>query len=139
MSSLSGDGVRAPADPEQPAIDVSAMPRVLRRIGAEAARLEPWRVALAMTASLGAAVASLSLPRLFGGAVNQAQKLLHIAGGRHAAMQAHQAREALMLTAGLVILATLTRGLLTMTANYQAEYVSQKVAYQYRLDFFRQL
>jgi len=139
MSSLPGDGVRAPADPKKPEIDVSAMPRVLRRIGAEAARLEPWRVSLAMAASLGAAVASLTLPRLFGGAVNQAQKLLRITTGGHAAAQAHEAREALLLTACLVILATLTRGLLTMTANYQAEYVSQKVAYQYRLDFFRQL
>ena len=139
MSSLPGDGVRAPADPKKPEIDVSAMPRVLRRIGAEAARLEPWRVSLAMAASLGAAVASLTLPRLFGGAVNQAQKLLRITTGGHAAAQAHEAREALFLTACLVILATLTRGLLTMTANYQAEYVSQKVAYQYRLDFFRQL
>src|SRR5580693_6370768 len=100
MSSLSGDGVRAPADPEKPEIDVSAMPRVLRRIGATAARQEPWRVVLAMAASLGAAMASLSLPRLFGGAVNQAQKLLRIAGGGHVAAQAHQAREALLLTAG---------------------------------------
>ena len=38
-----------------------------------------------------------------------------------------------------MIVATAVRGLMAMTANYQAEYVSQKVAYQYRLDFFRQL
>ena len=104
------------------------------------------------------AVASLSLPRLFGRAVNEAQRLLgiaartrdaahasalHTAGaaadpGRAAAL-AHEARQALLVTAALVILATAVRGLTTMTASYQAEYVSQKVAYQYRLDFFRQL
>ena len=29
--------------------------------------------------------------------------------------------------------------MLTGLANYEAEWVSQKVAYQYRLDFFEQL
>ena len=142
MSPSSGDGVRAPIAPDPKAIDVAAMPRVLRRIAGEAVKLEPARVALAMGASLGAAVASLSLPRLFGGAVNEAQQLLGIASRIHDAAQAastQEARHALLIAAGLVILATATRGMLTMSANYQAEYVSQKVAYQYRLDFFRQL
>lgn len=147
MPPPSGDGVRAsvasetPAS-ETPAIDVAAMPRVLRRIAGEAVKVEPARVAVAVGASLGAAVASLSLPRLFGGAVNEAQKLLGIAGRVHdsaQALAAHEARQALLITAALVILATTTRGFLTMAANYQAEFVSQKVAYHYRLDFFRQL
>jgi ATP-binding cassette subfamily B multidrug efflux pump len=158
MAPLSGDGDDTLAEPDKSPIDVSAMPRVLRRIALEAARREPWRVALAMAASLAAAAASLSLPRLFGHAVNEAQKLLGIAtrtsaaahatalrtAGAHAdtlraASLAHEARHALLVSAALVILATAARGLMTMTANYQAEYVSQKVAYQYRLDFFRQL
>ncbi|MDB5483831.1 MAG: ABC-type multidrug transport system, ATPase and permease component [Caulobacteraceae bacterium] len=157
MSAPSGDGALASADSEQ-TVDVRAMPRVLRRIAVEAVRQAPWRVVLAMGASLAAAVASLSLPRLFGHAVNQAQRLLgiasrardaahatavHAAGASadtlRAAGLAQEARHALLVTAGLVILATLVRGLTTMTANYQAEYVSQKVAYQFRLDFFRQL
>ena len=142
MSPSFGDGVRAPIAPDLKAIDVAAMPRVLRRIAGEAVKLEPARVAVAVGASLGAAVASLSLPRLFGGAVNEAQKLLGIASRVHDSVQvlaAHEARHALLIAAALVILATTTRGFLTMAANYQAEYVSQKVAYQYRLDFFRQL
>src|SRR5207244_5526500 len=53
--------------------------------------------------------------------------------------QQAEARHALLVAAGLVILATTVRGLLMMSANYQAEYVSQRVAYQYRLDFFSQL
>ncbi len=142
MSPSFGDGVRAPIAPDPKAIDVTAMPRVLRRIAGEAVKLEPARVAVAVGASLGAAVASLSLPRLFGGAVNEAQKLLGIASQVHGSarmLAAHEARHALMITAALVIVATATRGFLTMAANYQAEFVSQKVAYQYRLDFFRQL
>jgi ATP-binding cassette subfamily B multidrug efflux pump len=130
MADSPGPATRAPPEPAGRPIDVSAMPRVLRRIAIEAARQAPARVALAVGASLGAAVASLSLPRLFGRAVNEARSLPHLTG---------DARHALLITAGLVILATTLRGLMTMTANYQAEWVSQKVAYQYRLDFFRQL
>ncbi len=158
MAALFGDSVRAPAAPDNTPIDVSAMPRVLRRIALEAARLEPRRVALAMAASLAGAIASLSLPRLFGRAVNEAQRLAGVAARTHdaasetarhalgahadtlqAAAQADAARHTLLVTAGLVILATVIRGVMSMSANYQAEYVSQKVAYQYRLDFFRQL
>ena len=105
------------------------MPRVLRRIIADALTRAPGRVALAMAASLCAAVASLSLPRLLGQAVNAAQ---HLAAAEHA-------RHALLLIAALVVLATAARGLFTGLANYEAEWVSQKVAYQYRLDFFAQL
>jgi ATP-binding cassette subfamily B multidrug efflux pump len=104
------------------------MPRVLRRIVRDALTRAPGRVALAMGASLCAAVASLSLPRLLGRAVNAAQRL----ASDHAA-------HALVPIALLVILATAARGLFTGLANYEAEWVSQKVAYRYRLDFFAQL
>ena len=137
MADSPGAPDRAPPETDRPVIDVSAMPRVLRRIAVEAARQAPWRVTMAVAASLAAAVASLSLPRLFGHAVNQAQSLLGAAHG--AASPAAAARHALLISAALVLLATIVRGVMTMTANYQAEWVSQKVAYQYRLDFFRQL
>ena len=104
------------------------MPRVLRRIVADALARAPGRVALAMSASLCAAVASLSLPRLLGRAVNAAQRLA-----------ADHRAEALLPIALLVVFATAARGLFTGLANYEAEWVSQKVAYQYRLDFFAQL
>jgi ATP-binding cassette subfamily B protein len=158
MPPLPGDGVRASAEPDQPEIDVAAMPRVLRRIAMEAARAEPWRVVLATGASLGAALASLSLPPLLGRAVNEAQRLLGIAARASAAAKAvaahaagaasdtlraaalaQEARHALLVSAALVLLATAVRGVMTMTANYQSEYVSQSVAYRYRLAFFRQL
>ncbi|HEY5070814.1 MAG TPA: ABC transporter ATP-binding protein [Caulobacteraceae bacterium] len=134
------------------------MPRVLRRIVGAALRQAPGRVMVAVAASLGAAAASLTLPKLFGHAVNEAQRLLdiatrtraaaqatalHAAGARadtlHAAALVAQARHALMLTAALVVGASAVRGLMAMIANYEAEYVSQQVAYQYRLAYFQQL
>jgi ATP-binding cassette subfamily B protein len=107
------------------------MPRVLRRIVADALARAPGRAAIAVGASLCAAIASLSLPGLLGSAVNTARSLTGAVGG--------EARHALLVTAGLVVLATAARGLFTGLANYQAEWVSQKVAYRYRLDFFAQL
>ena len=114
-------------------VDVSEMPRVLTRITALALRY-PGRLALAVACSLGSAVASLTLPKLFGQAVDQAQSLLQ--GG---AAQADAARGALWATALLVIAATTIRGLLAMWANYQGECVSQRVGYDLRLQFFQQL
>lgn len=114
-------------------VDVSEMPRILRRITALAMHY-PGRLGLAVACSLGAAVAGLTLPKLFGHAVDQAQRLLE--GG---AAQADAARGALWTTAGLVIAATVIRGLLTMASGFQGEYVSQRVGYDLRLKFFQQL
>src|SRR5215831_11698627 len=57
-------------------IDVRAMPHILRRIVTMAIKMDPWQVALAMGCALGAAVANLAVPRLFGHAVDQAVALL---------------------------------------------------------------
>jgi ATP-binding cassette subfamily B protein len=149
---------RAPNRADSAPIDVKAMPRVLRRIVRDALAQAPRRVAVAMIASMGAAAATLTLPKLFGHAVDEAQRLLAIAGRTHAAAKAtalhaagaggdtiraaalaDQARHALIVSAVLVITASAVRGLMAMVANYEAEWVSQKVAYQYRLDFFQQL
>lgn len=114
-------------------VDVSAMPRVLVRIVGLALRY-PWRVALTILTSLCGAVASLTLPRLFGRAVDEAHRLL--AGGpAHAA----EARHALWVSALLVIAATMARGFLTAAAGYQGEYLSQKVGYDLRLKLFQQI
>jgi ATP-binding cassette subfamily B protein len=133
MSELSGTPARASLAADFGAVDVKALPRVVRRIIADALREAPGRVGLAVAASLGAAVASLALPQLLGRAVDLARGL----GGAH--LDADVARRDLMLAAVLVIVATAARGAFTMAANYQAEWVSQWVAYRYRLDFFRQL
>ncbi len=125
-------GARA-ADSSPPRVDVSEMPRVLQRISALALRY-PGRLALAVACSVGAAAASLTLPRLFGAGVDHAGALLK-AGG----VQAGQAQSALMGVALLVIAATVVRGLLTMTSGYLGEYVSQRVGYDLRLQYFQQL
>ncbi|MDR3513578.1 MAG: ABC transporter ATP-binding protein [Caulobacteraceae bacterium] len=114
-------------------VDVRRMPQVLQRITALALRY-PARLVLAITCSLGSAVASLALPRLFGAAVDQAQALLS-AGAAHAA----EARAALWSTAILVIAASVVRGALTMFSGYLGEYVSQQVAQDLRLKYFQQL
>jgi ATP-binding cassette subfamily B protein len=158
MSDSQGAPARAPARPDSPPIDVRAMPRVLRRIVGAALVEAPGRVAIASVAILGMTAASLSLPKILGYAVNEAQRLLMIAGRTRAAAQAtalraagaqtdtlnaaalaDQARHALMAAAILVIVASALRGLLAMVANYQGEYISQKVAYRFRLQFFQQL
>jgi ATP-binding cassette subfamily B protein len=119
---------QALTDTEPVSIDVRAMPKVLRRITAKALAVAPGRVALAFAASLFAALASLSLPRLLGHAVQEVQR-----------QGAVGARHDLLITGLLAILATALRGTFTATANYQAEWVSQKVAYAYRLEFFQKL
>jgi len=124
---------RGAASSDAPTVDVSAMPQVLARISGLALRY-PWRVGLTILTSLLAAAASLMLPRLIGGAIDQAHHLLS-AGSAHGA----EARAALWRTALLVIGATLARGLLTMAAGYQGEYLSQRVALDLRLKFFQQL
>ncbi len=133
MTDLSGAPSRAPPAADFGAVDVKAMPRVVRRIVAAAIAGAPARVGLAVAASLGAALSSLALPSLLGRAVDLARRL----GVAHPA--AAVLRHELLITALLVVAATTIRGLFTMVANYQAEWVSQKVAYRYRLDFFQQL
>lgn len=114
-------------------VDVKAMPRVLQRIVRLGLRY-PGRVAITLLCSLGGAVASLTLPRLFGSAVDKASHLM-TAGPEHL----REIQTQLLITAGLVIVASIIRGLLTMAAGYQGEYISQKVGYELRLQFFQQL
>jgi ATP-binding cassette, subfamily B, multidrug efflux pump len=111
-----------------PVVDVKAMPRVLQRIVRKAFEQAPHRVALAFATSLGAALAGLTLPRLLGQAVQIVQRH-DLAGARHA----------LLITALLTIAATAARGAFTAVTSYQAEWVSQRVAYAYRLEFFQKL
>ena len=94
-------------------VDMKTLPSVLPRITALGLKY-PIRVAISVACSLGAAFASLALPQLFGQAVNQAHDLL-VAG----AANAGPARQALLVTAAIVIAASTIRGLLTMTAGYQ--------------------
>ncbi|OHB40295.1 MAG: multidrug ABC transporter [Phenylobacterium sp. RIFCSPHIGHO2_01_FULL_70_10] len=130
--SVSRPPLRGAAE-DSASIDMSAAPRVLRRIIGLALRYRGL-TALAIGCSIGAALFSLTLPKLFGHAVDQAHQLL--TGG---AATAEAAQDALLTTALLVIGAASLRGLLTGYGGYVAEQVSQKVAYDLRLAFFQQL
>jgi ATP-binding cassette subfamily B protein len=131
----------------EPEIDLGAMPDILRRIVMMALKARPIQAVLAILCALGAAVASLLVPRLFGHAVDQVTHLLtavshakaaHTSAAQIAAMTA-TAEHALWVSGAIVIAVTLVQGILTGLSQFQAEWVSQKVAYQLRLDFFRQL
>jgi ATP-binding cassette subfamily B multidrug efflux pump len=148
MSAVSGAAPDASIDDnDRPRIDVAAMPRVLRRIIVMTLRADPWQVAGAMFCSLGAAVAGLTAPRLFGHAIDQAQAMLkaaqharrlHLPVAAQSLLQTRSAH-ALLVAAGLIVLANSLQGLLTGLSGYQGERVSQRLAYRLRLAYFAQL
>jgi ATP-binding cassette subfamily B protein len=128
-------------------INLGAMPQILRRIVMMALKARPIQVVLAILCALGSAIFNLMGPRIFGNAVDQVQHLLgaysHLVAAHAptAALTALTARAttALWISGGLVVVVYLIRGILQGLSQFQAEWVSQKVAYQLRLDYFRQL
>ena len=131
----------------QAQIDLGAMPNILRRIVMMALKARPVQAVLAILCALGAAVASLLVPRIFGHAVDQVTHLLtaynhlktaHAPAAQIVALTA-KAEGALWVSGGVVVGVTLVQGVLSGLSQFQAEWVSQKVAYQLRLDYFRQL
>lgn len=112
------------------AVDLRALPHVLRRIFAAAWRY--WgRVLLAVAATLGATIFTLIIPKLLGAAVDRVHLLALARPG--------QSHAPLWALAGFLVLASTGRGVLTMVAGYQGEVVSQRVAYDLRLLFFEKL
>jgi len=131
----------------RPQVDLRAMPKVLQRIGVMTLKTDPRGVALAMLCSFGAAIMGLTIPRLFGHAIDlvtsdlkaeQHVKAVHMAAIRVTGLESGFLR-GLLVIAALVVAASSVRGLLTGYAGYEGEKVSQKVAYRLRLDFFQQL
>jgi ATP-binding cassette, subfamily B, multidrug efflux pump len=114
-------------------VDLRALPRVLPRILALAGKHRA-RMALAVSATLGATIVALSIPHLLGIAVDQAHSLLNAGSGSHA-----NARHALWVTAIFLVVAATARGFLTMVSSYQCEWIGQKIAYDLRLAFFEKL
>ncbi len=114
-------------------VDVKQMPKVLGRILRMVAA-SPFRLALALGATLGATVFNLVMPHLSGHAVDQASIFLQ-AGTAHRG----DAEAALLTTAALIIGAAALRGGLQMIAGYQGEYIGQRVGYDLRLAFFDKL
>lgn len=96
----------------------------------------PGRMALAVGATVLAGIFQLFVPQYLGRAVDQARGLLE--GGVTDVGRA-AAADALMLTALLLIGASLLRGLFTMLQNYQGEAVGQLIGYDMRLAYYRQL
>jgi len=128
-------------------INLGAMPQILRRIVMMALKARPIQVVLAILCALASAIFNLMGPRIFGNAIDQINHLLkakdhlvatHAPTAALTALNA-QATTALWISAGLVIAVYLARGILQGLSQFQAEWVSQKVGYQLRLDYFRQL
>ncbi|MEL0112357.1 MAG: ABC transporter ATP-binding protein, partial [Rickettsiales bacterium] len=109
---------------------------VLFRITAMAFRHKA-RMAIAMTATVIAAVFQLYIPQYLGQAVDQARGIL--AGAAAGTTDRAVAEEALLTTALLLLGAAIGRGLFTMMQNYQGEAVGQLIGYRLRLDYYRKL
>jgi ATP-binding cassette, subfamily B, multidrug efflux pump len=131
----------------RPEIDVKAMPHIIRRIVLLGLKVDPVQVALAIGSSLGAAIAGLIVPRVFGSAIDQVNGLwkahqhaqaIHMSTAQQALVES-QALHHLWFAAAMIVLVTSIQGLLTGVGGYNGERVSQKVAYVLRLDYFRQL
>lgn len=106
---------------------------ILWRVASQAGRYRK-RFALALAACVGAALASLTLPRLLGHAVDQAVAILgHPAHGGVATLLP------VAWTALLLLAASAVRGLLQMTASYNAEHVAQSVGRDLRVAFAEKL
>ena len=104
---------------------------ILSRVLAMALRYRAG-MAIALATTVVAAGFQLLIPQYLGQAVDSAQGLL--AGGDEAL-----ARAALWQTAGLLLAASVLRGLFTMWHNYQGEAVGQKIAYDLRMQYYAQL
>jgi ATP-binding cassette subfamily B protein len=89
-------------------------------------------MAVAVGATIVAALFQLLIPQYLGQAIDSAQGLL--ADGDPAA-----ARSALWRAAGLLLGASVLRGLFTMWHNYQGEAVGQRIAYDLRMAYYAQL
>ncbi|MEM7022186.1 MAG: ABC transporter ATP-binding protein [Pseudomonadota bacterium] len=92
----------------------------------------PRGMAIALATTVVAAIFQLMIPQYLGEAVDSAQGLL--AGGDQTAAQA-----ALWQAAGLLLGASVLRGLFTMWHNYQGEAVGQRIAYDLRMAYYAQL
>ncbi len=92
------------------------------------------RVAIALAATLIAALFQLAVPQLLGNAVDGALGLLDTENG-----SASSARTALFQTAALLLGVSILRGLFTLIHNYSGEAVGHLMAYDLRLAFYDKL
>ena len=108
--------------------DASTLARITRMAFAH-----PWRMGLALAATVLAALAQLTIPQLIGEAVDHAQGLL-------AAEAADVDARAALTRAGFLLLGvSVFRGVCTMVQNYQGEAVGQTIGYELRLALYAKL
>jgi ATP-binding cassette subfamily B protein len=117
--------------PQEPAAVQLSDFTILRRVLGMALRYRRG-MAIAVGTTVVAALFQLLIPQYLGQAVDTAQGLL--AGNDEAA-----ARRALWHAAGLLLGASVLRGLFTMWHNYQGEAVGQRLAYDLRMAYYAQL
>lgn len=106
---------------------------ILMRISAMAFR-HRWRMAIAIIATIAAAIFQLFVPQLIGSAVDQVQVILE---GRGA--PGEDAMAGLYVTAALLFGSAVLRGVFTMLQNYLGEAVGQIIGYELRLAYYAQL
>ncbi|MDD9916072.1 MAG: ABC transporter transmembrane domain-containing protein, partial [Rhodospirillaceae bacterium] len=111
----------------------SADTRILWRIIRLALRYR-LRVAVAIAATIVAAVFQLAIPPLLGNAVDSALGLL-----RGGASEADAARDALTYAALLLLGASVLRGAFTLIHNYNGEAIGHLLSYDLRLAFYNKL
>ncbi len=87
-----------------------------------------WQASLAIGATIIASILQLTIPRLLGQAVDQAQNVMSVA--------AEGAQDALMWTALTLLVISVARGFFTLVQNYYSESVGHHVGYELRLAFY---
>ncbi|MCB1742919.1 MAG: ABC transporter ATP-binding protein [Gammaproteobacteria bacterium] len=126
-----------PSSPDAARVAVGFDLGILLRVSLMAFR-HRWRMALAIVATVLAALMQITIPQLIGHAVDQAHALLS-APGAGDPVQRDATLHALTLSGAWLFAATVARGLFTMTQNYQGESVGHLLAHELRLDYYRQL
>ncbi|CAI8046484.1 Uncharacterized ABC transporter ATP-binding protein YknV, partial [Geodia barretti] len=90
----------------------------------------PVRLTIAVVATVAAAVFQLLLPQYVGDVVDTVNVILSSATDPGAA------RRQLLQLAGLILIASVMRGLMMMVHTQQAEIVGQSVGYRLRMDYY---
>jgi ATP-binding cassette, subfamily B, multidrug efflux pump len=91
----------------------------------------PFQASLAIGATIVATVLQLTIPRLLGQAIDQAQNVLTLAGDG--------AQQALVWTAVTLLAVSVARGFFTLVQNYYSESVGHHVGYELRLAFYEKV
>jgi ATP-binding cassette subfamily B protein len=106
---------------------------ILLRIARMALRYR-WRMAVAIGATITAAIFQLLVPQFVGAAVDHAQGILAAGPGGDDAAGA-----ALVVAALALLVSSVMRGLFTMVHNYMGESVGQHLGYELRLLYYEKL